>query len=193
MSFRPFADVWMLARPKVKYFGAYPAGFLMRARDMLCVGREDQVLHVCSGRVRDYRCGPGCKGQNDRHFHGFGPNDITMDLDPELEPDILGDARNPDDYQRAITEHPQIQAALADPPYMRHFAREYKPGEDVFPTTYEIVKNSLAILPVGGRVGILSLEWPRYPKSRARQIGIFGVTVGNGNLGRWYAVFEKTS
>jgi hypothetical protein len=28
MSYRPFTDVWILARPKSKYFGVYPAGFL---------------------------------------------------------------------------------------------------------------------------------------------------------------------
>jgi hypothetical protein len=54
MSFRPIADVWILARSKVKYFGAYPAGFLSRARDLLGVGINDQVLHVCAGKVRKY-------------------------------------------------------------------------------------------------------------------------------------------
>lgn len=35
MSFRPIADVWILARPKVKYYGAYPNGFLERALPLL--------------------------------------------------------------------------------------------------------------------------------------------------------------
>jgi hypothetical protein len=32
VSYRPITDVWILARPKVKYYGAYPNGFLERAR-----------------------------------------------------------------------------------------------------------------------------------------------------------------
>ena len=69
----------------------------------------------------------------------------------------------------------------------------YPAGPDVFPTANAIVKNALAILPVGGRVGILSMEWPRYPKAMARQIAIIGVLVGNGNVGRWFAVYERTN
>jgi hypothetical protein len=189
MSFRPFTDVWILARPKVKYFGAYPAGFLQRARDLLAVGADDQILHICSGAVRSYKCGPGCKGE--AHYHGFGKNDLTFDLDAELKPDIIGDARNPDDYQEAINTHPQIQAVLADPPYNLEFAKSYRVGPQVLPSANDIVKNSIDILPVGGRVGVLSMHWPRYPKN-ARQIALVGVVVGNGNIGRWFAVFERT-
>jgi len=71
-GFRPIADTWILARPKVAYYGAYPSGFLERARSLLGVSIFDPVLHVCGGRVRDYP------------FRGFGPNDRTIDLDPEL-------------------------------------------------------------------------------------------------------------
>jgi hypothetical protein len=193
MSFRPFADVWMLARPKVKYFGAYPAGFLLRARDMLAVGRHDSVLHVCSGKVRSYRCGPSCRGQTDRHFHGFGQGDITMDMDKSLRSDIIADARKSNSYLAAIYKYPQIQAVLADPPYNREFAEHYKVGPDVLPSPDDIVKHSIDILPVGGRVGILSMGWPGYPKNKARQIAIIGVTVGNRNIGRWFAVYERTA
>jgi len=31
LSYRPITDVWIFARSKVKYFGAYSAGFLSRA------------------------------------------------------------------------------------------------------------------------------------------------------------------
>lgn len=193
MSFRPFTDVWILARSKTKYFGAYPAGFLLRARDLLNVGRHDQVLHVCSGKINEYRCGPGCKGQTDRHFHGLGDSDLRMDLDPELAPDLLRDAALPASYYLAIEENPQIQAVMGDPPYTPVFAKEYAPGPERFVTTDQIVKHSIDILPIGGRVGVLSLHWPRYPKGRARQIALVAVYVGNGNLGRTFAVFERTA
>jgi hypothetical protein len=181
MSYRPITDVWILARSKVKYFGAYPAGFLQRARDLLSVGDLDQVLHVCGGRVRDYP------------YRGFGKYDITMDMDANLQPDLLQDAGLKSSYDLAIERHPQIQGILADPPYSREFANQYPPGAEFFPEANQIVRHSISILPIGGRVGILSLGWPRYPKNQARQIAIIGVVIGNGNLGRWFAVFERTA
>jgi hypothetical protein len=76
--------------------------------------------------------------------------------------------------------------------YTKEFAANYSVGPDVFPSANTIVKNALAILPVGGRVGILSMERPRYPKATAGQMAIIGVLVGNGNVGRWFAVYERT-
>jgi hypothetical protein len=163
----------------VKYFGAYPAGFLSRARDLLGVGINDQVLHVCAGKVRKYP------------YRGLGQYDVTMDLDEKLRPDIVGDARDPRAYETAIRDFPQIKAVLADPPYTPEFAKQYRPGADCFPTCHKIVKNSIAILPIGGRVGVLSLYWPHYPKKLARQVYVGAVWTGNGNLGRTFAVFER--
>jgi hypothetical protein len=191
MSYRPFTDVWILARPKSKYFGAYPAGFLRRARDLIGCSRGDQVLHVCSGDIAGYKCGPGCSGNGD-HWHGFGPNDITVDVDAEVMADYHLDVRAIESFHVIAGKH-QIKGVLADPPYNKQFAANYRAGSDLFPSANVIVKNALAILPVGGRVGILSMEWPRYPKATARQIAIVGVLVGNGNVGRWFAVYERTA
>jgi hypothetical protein len=190
MSYRPFTDIWILARPKSKYFGAYPAGFLRRARDLIGCSQEDRVLHVCSGDIANYKCRPGCSGND--HWHGFGPNDITVDVDITVKADYHLDVRDVESFH-VIENDNQIQGVLADPPYTKQFAANYRAGPDVFPSANAIVKNALAILPVGGRVGILSMEWPRYPKATARQIAIIGVLVGNGNVGRWFAVYERTS
>lgn len=65
MSYRPITDVWILARPKVKYYGAYPNGFLERARALLGVSPFDPVLHVCGGSAREYPAKP----------RGFGPRE----------------------------------------------------------------------------------------------------------------------
>ena len=191
MSYRPITDMWLLARPKSKYYGAFPAGFLRRARDMLSCSQEDPVLHVCSGDIANYKCGPGCCG-NDHHWHGFGPNDITVDVDLTVKADYHLDVRAIESFHTIANDH-QIKGVLADPPYTKGFAANYKSGPDVSPSANIIVKHALAILPVGGRVGILSMEWPRYPKATARQIAIIGVLVGNGNVGRWFAVYERMS
>lgn len=81
MSYRPICDIWLLARPKVAYYGAYPAGFLGRARDLLGVTPTSYVLHVCGGKVRDYP------------YRGLSQNDYTMDLDQDLKPDFCQDVR----------------------------------------------------------------------------------------------------
>jgi hypothetical protein len=179
MSYRPICDTWILARSKVTFFGAYPSGFLSRARALPGVNHEDRVLHVCSGKVREYP------------YDGFGPRDMTMDLDASLNPDIIGDANQLADYERALQSYPDIKAILADPPYTRELADNYSPGRRNFPSADTIVRNAISVLPVGGRVGVLSLHWPRYPKASARQVALVSVYVGNGNVGRTYAVFEK--
>jgi len=63
---------------------------LSRARALLGVNHQDHVLHVCSGAVRNYA------------YEGFGPRDLTMDLDASLNPDIKGDANLLADYRRAF-------------------------------------------------------------------------------------------
>jgi hypothetical protein len=191
MSYRPLTDVWILARPKSKYFGAYPAGFLRRARDLIACSQEDQVLHVCSGDIANYKCGPGCSGNSD-HWHGFGPNDITVDVDATVKADYHLDVRDIESF-RTIAQQHQIRGVLADPPYTKGFAANYSVGPDVFPTADVILKNSIQVLPIGGRVGVLSMMWPRYPKAMARQIAVVAVYVGNGNIGRTFAVFERTA
>jgi hypothetical protein len=177
-NYRPITDSWILARSKVPYYGAYPSGFLQRARDLIGVG-AGAVLHVCSGRVRKYP------------FAGLGRHDLTMDLDRRLRPDIIGDARHASDYVRVIHRFGAVEGVLADPPYSELDATHYRTGAGVLPSPGVIVANALQILPVGGRVGVLSLMWPRYPKAIARQVAVVAVYVGNGNAGRTFAVYER--
>jgi hypothetical protein len=158
-SYRPITDFWLLGRPKVKYYGAYPAGFLERARALLGVGYTDQVLHVCGGRVRDYP------------FRGFGPNDRTIDLDPALAPDFQMDVRHlgarPGDLfpleergphgtgARSVWEvlddvqpsGPELwDAVLADPPYSEDDAQEYPHARHAFPARADLLRRCLSIV-----------------------------------------------
>lgn len=195
MNYRPITDTWILARPKVKYHGAYPSGFLHRARALLGVGLTAPVLHVCAGKVRDYP------------FKGFGVNDKTLDLDPGLNPDFLRDARYPFplrdcreatclDCEEIIAEGKDFgahswAAVLADPPYTDADANQYAPGAGVRPTANQILRNALAVVPVGGRVGILDYLWPQPPKS-VTEVAIITVVCGRNNRARIYSVFERT-
>lgn len=184
MSYRPITDMWILARPKLldgkRYYGAYPAGFLERARALLGVNIFDPVLHVCGGLVRYYP-----------YYGGFGSKDKTLDLDPETEPDFLWDAR--DEYPTAIsTESDGWQAIIADPPYSEEEAKNYNVDSSKLPTPNIILKRSLEVLREGGRVGILAWYAPTCPKN-GKFIAAIGVMVGFNNRIRLYSVYEKRS
>jgi len=192
VGYRPITDAWILARPKVKYYGAYPAGFLSRARALLGVGRTGAVLHVCGGKVRDY---PG--PHMGIYYRGLGPNDKTLDLDPSLDPDYVHDARQPFPLRKLSPtgvggESLAVKwdAVLIDRPYTPADAAHYAPGPDRLPTSAQVVGHALAAVGVGGKVGILDYEWPRPPKD-AVEVAVVFVTTGRGNRARQFTVFER--
>lgn len=176
MSYRPITDMWILARAKLlegqKYYGAYLGGFPERARALLGVTVNQPVLHVCGGKARYYPY----KG-------GFGPNDQTVDLDPELSPDYLQDALAP--LPRGFA------AILADPPYSEADAEHYAPGPDKYPSPGKLVANALEALEVGQRVGLIHYMLPKSPPA-SRFVACVGVVCGFNNRVRVYSVFEKT-
>jgi len=178
MTYRPITDIWILARPKVKYYGAYPSGFLERARALLGVTTDDAVLHVCSGKVRDYP------------FRGLGPNDVTIDIDPDTKPDYVHDCR----YSLPQREG-GWPAILADPPYSAEDADHYTAGASKLPIAPALLANCLLHVRPGGRVGILHYQWPRPPEKvghyRIKCVALVGVIAGYGNNLRAFSVFEK--
>jgi hypothetical protein len=192
MSYRPITDVWILARPKVKYYGAYPNGFLERARALLGVTPFDSVLHVCGGRAREYPAKP----------RGFGPNDKTLDMDASLEPDFQQDAREPLPCRRhfgAVKDclrHEQFKdcgwpSIMIDRPYTPEDAAHYKPGADVLPPLNLMLKHAIAAVRLGGRVGVIDYLLPQPPRDGVRFVACVGVIVGFNNRMRVFSVFEK--
>lgn len=185
MSYRPITDIWFLARAKlkggVKYYGAYLGGFPERARALLGCNINDPVLHVCGGMAKLYP-----------YKRGFGPNDKTLDLDPKTEPDFLADARKPLPYY--IDDNGQgclWCGVLIDPPYSEADAAHYVPGADKYPKPNELIKNALAVLPSGGRVGLIHYILPSPPKD-AIFVAAVGILCGYNNRIRIYSVFEKS-
>jgi hypothetical protein len=185
MSYRPITDVWLLGRPKVKYYGAYPCGFLRRARDLLGVHPFDPVLHVCSGMVHEYS-NPENGVKPGVAVAGFGPNDATLDIDPECVPDFLQDARKP----FPLNGRKKWHAILIDPPYTPEDASNYRCGANVLPTASELLRNGLEAVRHGGRVGVLHYLFPRPPKG-VRLVAKVSVSVGYANRDRCFSVFEK--
>lgn len=179
-DYRPICDIWILGRPKVAYYGAYPAGFLHRARQLLGVGLADPVLHVCGGKIRDYP------------FRGLGPHDKTLDLDPACAPDFLRDARDPFPRRELGLGETEWSAVLIDRPYSEADATHYVPGADKLPSARLLVKNAINVVPVGGKVGMLDYLVPRPPKN-AGLVAVIGVWCGYDNRIRAFSVFERRS
>ena len=169
MTYRPICDVWLLARPKVKYYGAYPNGFLQRARVLIGCSNDDSVLHVCSGKVEDY---PNT---------GFGVNDKTVDIDASLNPDFIMDVKKelPDGDWKGI---------LIDPPYTQEDADNYTIND--LPNQIKLVKDCINAVEVGRKVGILHYMSPSCP-GNAKFIACIGVIVGFNNRIRVFSVYEK--
>lgn len=176
-NYRPITDTWYCVRPKlkggVKYYGAYPAGFLERARVFLGVHIDDPVLHVCSGYAHLYP-----------YEGGYGQNDKRLDLNPACEPDFLQDARDPLPHG--------FKAMLADPPYSEPDADKYPSGAKLYPRPRLILQNALEALQPGQRVGILHYVSPRPPALMpVKFIASINVKLGYDNRDRVYSVFER--
>jgi len=180
MTYRPITDVMILARAKHKYYGAYPAGFVERGRLMLGAQIDDTILHVCSGRVRDYP------------FAGVGPNDKTVDIDRATQPDVVMDVR-----ERLPLRRGGWRAMMVDTPYSRDEAGNYRAGSAVYPEPGPLLKLCLEHTRPGGRVGFLHWLWPSPPKMvngcKIKEVFVALVTTGRGSRARHYVVFEKTA
>lgn len=187
MGYRPITDCWLMARSKVKYYGAYPAGFLERARALLGVHITDPVLHVCGGKIRLY---PYPK-------RGLGPNDRTVDFDARLVPDFVVDVRAGIPRFEPICTRPVSTwaAVLIDRPYSEADAEHYAPGSSMLPNLNKLLKDALAVVQVGGRVGILDYKWPRPPRvggvPAAIEVAAIAVTTGRDSNMRVYTVWER--
>ena len=177
MSYRPLTDVMILARTKHGYYGGYPAGFLHRGRELLGVCIDDPVLHVCSGRVKDYP------------YPGFGPNDKTVDINPAVKPSYVMDVRHALPGRRG-----SWRAMMVDTPYSSAEAEHYGTAAQ-YPEPGPLLKLCLEHTRPGGRVGFLHWEWPRPPAQvdgcTIKEIFVGLVTTGRGCRARHYVVFEK--
>lgn len=189
MSFRPITDTWLLARPKVPYYGAYPAGFLERARWMLPVLPTDPVLHVCAGRVRDYSS-PDRGVKKGVPLRGFYPSDITVDIDPLVSPDVVCDVSQPGWASNMYAFATLFRGILIDRPYTEDDAKKYRMASKDLPTMKVLLTGANELLLDGGRVGVLDYVWPR-PVPGLYPVAKIGVSCGFGNRDRCFSVFER--
>lgn len=182
MNYRPITDFWILGRPKIGYFGSYPAGFLERARPLL-VGGDPQavVAHIPGGMARRYNGGPF-------NLSGFGVNDWTVDLDPKCKPDVVFDLRefaNVVCNARSIIfpgkRLPRPRSILIDLPYGVDEADHYAPGRDKLPKVNEVLRAALSRVQPGGIVGVLDYVWPSPAPLKAKEVFSIAISCGRNN------------
>lgn len=120
-----------------------------------------EMCHLCSGTVK---------------------GDFTVDLNPDMEPALVADARDtglPDEM---------FDAVLMDPPYTPEDADQYGFG---YPEPRDLMKEAWRLVRPGGRIGLLHYIVPRKPHKDARLLAMVSVVVGFGNRVRIFTVFEK--
>jgi hypothetical protein len=200
MSYRPITDVWILGRPKVKYHGAYPSGFLERARIMLGCMLHEPIMHVCGGKAKEYNRKPA-PGKSGITLTGYGVNDFTVDLDPEVKPDVLFDVRAmfrvdimagkesirfPGTVGQRIQMRPR--GAIIDRPYTLEDADKYACGKEVMPKLNLLLADTLKLVVPGGIVGVLDYKWPRCQD--AKNLALISVNCGFDNNTRIFTTWR---
>lgn len=195
MSYRPITDVWILARPKVRYYGAYPNGFLERAKALLGVTSLDPVLHVCGGMAKQYPAWQKlCRNDKTLDLDAATGADFVQPVDVKLPNYLCPDATCLDcvdgDFKTGEQGHPW-RALIADPPYTEADADHYAPGRAAFPQANAVLRAMLAAVRPGGRVGMLHYIVPQPPREGVKFVACAGVFVGFNNRIRCFSVFEK--
>jgi len=179
MSYRPITDIWILARPKVKYYGAYPNGFLERAKVLL--GGVSPTLHICGGQALAY--------PNRRYVE----NDYTLDADPAQNPDYCQNALDTLPPCPMLIHEGRWPSILIDPPYTDKDAEHYALVAGPCPPANALLSNALKVVRVGGRVGMLHYVLPQPPREGVKFVACVGVIVGYNNRIRCFSVFERTA
>ncbi|EKN89075.1 hypothetical protein [Leptospira interrogans] len=208
----PIGDSMILARSKTKYYGAYPSGLLERIRPLLVGGDpEATILHIPGGKAGEYN---GVKGGIT--LTGFGINDLTVDLDPECDPDILCDVRkicdrvvakgdkiyfsplierslfdNGDSRQATPLVFPRPKAAIIDRPYSESHSENYVPGKSFLPNLNKLIRDTFEILVPWGLVGVLDYKWPSPGKEQFKCIGLHPVLTGENNDIRLFSIWKR--
>jgi hypothetical protein len=193
MNYRPITDFWILGRTKTKYYGAYPAGFLERARPMLLGGNPDGIIaHIPGGKAAEYN---GKKGGIT--LSGFGPNDWTIDIRSECNPDICMDVANLttlyEDFGLICYKDKSFltpNAIIIDRPYTETDHEKYGLSKDTFPNLNKLLRDCLDLVKPGGFVGVIDFEWPQ-PGKDYKEVAAIGVSTGRSSRMRLFTVWRK--
>lgn len=162
--------VWDIGRhyKSSGYYGAYPPGFLQRVKTLYPDAMR--ILHLFSGSLT-------------KAVPPLGSQIIRLDINPELEPDIIGDAHQ----LSSLVPLPQ-DLIIADPPYSEEDARHYG-----YPLVKRntVVRECVKVLARGGHLVWLDQVRPQYRKKDWNAIGEIGVALGTNRRVRMIFILEK--
>jgi len=161
--------VWVIGnnyRSKRRYYGEYPPTYLKRVYALFPEAKN--VLHLFSGVVEK----------------GTWPNETTFDINPDLEPDVVGDAHELSKY----FEDGNFDLIVADPPYSQEDANHY--GTSMI-NRYKVIKECYKVLKIGGFVCWLDQVLPMYTKKEFKLVGTIGIVRSTNHRFRLLSIFEK--
>lgn len=157
-----FEDLAQDDVPPTGVFGMYPASLIPKLLPWLrCERRE--VLHVCSGGLT----------------RGEG---LRVDLRAAARPDIIADGR------ALPFADGSMAAAMLDPPYSEHYARELYGTE--YPRPAHLLAEAARVVRAGGRIGFVHYLVPNPPPG-CHHVKTFGLSMGFGYPMRAVTIYER--
>lgn len=163
------------------YYGSYPPAFLKRMRSMFDL--DLSLLHLFSGSIRS-----GAYGAR---------TEVTFDINPALEPDVVGDALQLGSY----FESNSFDLILADTPYSdddaRRYAQQYRgiEGPELekvkMPSRKLVIQECFKVLKPGGFLVWMDTVHPMYRKKEFDLVGLISIVRSTNHRYRGCPVFQK--
>jgi hypothetical protein len=158
--------VWMIGndyRCKNNYYGQYPPSYLKRVHALF--PHAQNVLHLFSGVVEK----------------GFWLNEIKLDINQDLHPDVVADATN-------LPFLEKFDIVLADPPYSHEDAKKYNCK---MPNRKKTIHEVYKVLRCGGYLVWLDTVLPMYRKIEFKLVGTIGLIRSTNHRIRGVFIFQK--
>ena len=151
---------------KIPFHGSYPPHYLDRIYSLF--PNRKSTLHLFSGAVI------------------AGPNEYTLDISPEFNPDVLGNAEEVDNYFPPES----FNLVLADIPYTTKDCEIYGCKMPNVPKTIRALSE---IVEAGGIVVWLSTKIPMYRKDQWNFAGVVGLHCGTNRAFRAITFLRRRS
>jgi len=162
--------IWVLGqnyKSKNKYYGEYPPAYLKRLHSLFPDAKN--VLHLFSGTVEK----------------GLWTNETLFDINPDLNPDVVGDAHKLSSYFKR-----EFDLIVADPPYSKEDAVKYNTS---MIGRKKVLEQCYKILEPCGYLCWLDTMLPMYTKREVKYVGTIGIVRSTNHRFRILSIFEKNS
>lgn len=161
--------IWIIGqnyKSKMKYYGEYPPTFLKRVMSMFPDVEDNRILHLFSGVVKE--------------------RGIKFDINPNLKPDVCGDAHHLSKY----FDKDSFDLIIADPPYSEEDAMHY--GTPMI-NRNKVLNECVKVLSDGGYICWLDQVLPMFKKEVLEMIATIGVVRSTNHRFRVLVIWRKIS